>query len=40
LFDPRASRLGQTDLRIWIMPRVVFLTLLLLGVLGVLGKLN
>jgi hypothetical protein len=40
LFDPRASRLGQADLRIWLIPRFVVLVLLLLGVLGVFGKLG
>jgi hypothetical protein len=40
LFDPRTSRLGRTDLRIWMITRMVVLTLLVLLVLGVLGKLS
>jgi hypothetical protein len=40
LLDPRASRLGRADLRVWLIPRFTIVLLVLLGVLGVLGKLN
>jgi hypothetical protein len=40
LVDPRATRLGRTNLRYWLMPRLFFALLIVLGVLGAFGVLG